>query len=252
MILVDSARGSNELKPLIIRCGISCDITSLDELGDACFEGNGPRGTIAVGVERKRLHDMLHCIDDARYNRQRIDMSHLYGKSFLMLEGYWKSHENGTLMEGYPQLVKVEGKWKEVVSWAECRYRSRSTLYSKLYNYLVSVSMSGVHVSYSRDIEHTALNIVSLYKWFRKKWQDHTSLIEPQKLAIPTMNYRPSLAHKWAYDLEGIGAKRSAIAGKQFKTGWALAHADEGEWLRIPGIGVKTARDIYKEIRGYK
>lgn len=242
MILVDRAQGSKELKSLIRAYGVMCDDTSLGELGDVCFEGHGPRGTIGIGIERKRLHDMLHCIDDARYNRQRVDMAQLYGKCFLMLEGHWKAHEDGTLMEGFNGGTK----------WAPCRYRSQTNQYSKLYNYLVSVSLSGVHVSYSRDINHTVFNTICLYRYFQKKWTDHTSLQEVQKLAIPAMMGRPSVTRKWATDLDGIGVKYSQEAERLFKFPLALALGEVEEWLSIPGLGYKTASDIVKEIRGWK
>lgn len=242
MILVDTAIGSKELKSLIIGNGVKCDAVPL-QFGDAAFEGNGDDGTIGIGVERKRLHDMLNCIDDSRYSaHQRVGMAKMYRKSILMLEGHWKAREDGILMEGFDGGTK----------WTPCKYRSQSVMYSKLYRYLLSIALSGVIITYTRDINHTAFNICEIFHYFQKQWRNHTSLLEVQKLNIPALSGKPTLTRRWASDLEGVGVKFSIEAERMFKTPINLAHSDETEWLRIPGIGVRTAQDIVKEINGWK
>lgn len=240
MIEVAREKGSKELLPYITRIGVQAELSGL-QFGDFAFEGKGPKGSILIGVERKTLHDMLHCIDDSRYSaHQRPGMLAMYQKSYLILEGYWKPHENGTLMEGF------EGGTK----WGACKYRSSHVLYSKLYRYLLSVSLSGVIVIYSRDIYHTAYNICECFHYFQKPWDKHTSLIEVQKLAIPDLRKKPSLVRRWASDLEGVGVIHSLAAERLFRTPLQLAQSDEMDWLRIPGIGVPTAQKIIKEIHG--
>lgn len=246
MILLDSRVGSRELAPLLKRMGVQVELTELP-FGDAAFDGNGPSGPMSIGLERKALHDMLSCIDDARYTGfQRVGMAQLYAASFLIIEGIWRPHDpDGTLMEGY---VTKDGK----SSWGECRYRSQRVMYHKLRRYLFSVSLSGVHVIYTRDLVHTAQDICEAYHYFRKPWKDHTSLLELQKLAIPTLNGRPSLTRKWANDLEDVGTTLSARAEQHFKTPIALATADEQQWVQIDGIGATKAERIVRSIRGNK
>lgn len=223
--------------------GVAAEASDLP-FGDAAFEGKGPDGPIAVGIERKSLHDMLNCIDDARYTgHQRIGMKQLYTVSVLLIEGHWKPHEpQGLMMEGFSGGI----------SWGYCRYRSQRVMYSKLYRYLISVALSGVIVTYSRDLFHTAYNIHEWFHYFQKPWDRHTSLMELQVLNIPTLRAKPTLVRKWANDLEGIGTKLSLDAERLFKKPITLAQADESEWLRIPGVGVKTAQQIVREIWGNK
>src|SRR5512140_926633 len=141
MIIVDSRIGSKELCPIIRRLGVPCELTQL-EYGDAAMEGNGKGGKVVIGIERKTLHDMLHCIDDARYaSHQRPGMARMYDVSILLIEGTWRPHENGLLMELF-----------RGTQWGECRYRSSRVMYSKLYRYLLSVALSGVIITYTRDI----------------------------------------------------------------------------------------------------
>lgn len=221
--------------------GLTCEASDLS-YGDAAFEGHGPEGDISIGIERKALHDMLTCIDDGRYTgHQRIGMKQMYTVSVLMVEGYWKPHDGtGHLMEGFSGGI----------SWGYCKQRSQRVMYHKLYRYLVSVAMSGVIVSYSRDVFHTAFNIAEWFHYFQKPWRAHTALQEMQRVNIPTMRNKPTLVRKWASDLEGIGTKLSLDAERLFKKPITLATADEGEWLRIPGVGVRTAQQIVREIWG--
>lgn len=246
MILVDPRVGSGnaerggDLLPYILALKVKAEKSQLP-YGDACFEGNSSRGTITIGIERKRLSDILNCIDDARYaGHQKVGMRGMYGCSILIIEGVWKPDTaTGYLMECVASLT-----------WRPFKYRSQYTRYAKLFRFLLSVQLSGVPVIITRDIEHTAYNIVECYHYFQKKWDDHTSLLEVQKLAIPEMNGKPSLVRRWACDIEGIGVKMSQDAEKLFKTPIQLAQADEQDWLRIPRLGVGTAQDIVRQIWG--
>lgn len=225
----------------ITSSGIKCE-TEILSYGDFCFEGNGPKGKLSVGIEYKTLHGMLQDIDDSRYVQQRTGMAQMYDKSFLIVEGHWKPHEQGFLMEGF----------NSGTSWGFCKYRTSRVMYAKLYRYLLSVSMSGVVVIYSRDLQQTAYNICECFHYFQKPWDQHTALLDTRKLAIPTLNGRPSLVRLWASDITDVGVKISIEAERLFKTGFALANSDESAWMRLPRVGAKTAMQIIREIRGIK
>lgn len=239
MILVDAATGSKELQPLIRGMGVVCDKVALS-YADACFEGNGPNGHISVGVERKTLHDMLNCIDDSRYvSHQRIGMKNMYDVSILIIEGYWKPHENGMLMES-----------RDGQSWWVCRPHGKPVMYSKLRRYLISVRYSGVAVNFTRNIWHTAYDICEEFNYHQKPWNKHTSLKEIQKLAIPQLNAKPSLVHRWANALEGSGIVLNEGAVRRFKKPIQLANADETEWIEA-GASVAKAQSIVRQIHGF-
>ncbi len=241
MILVDSRVGSRELLPLIKQLGVKAELSEL-EYGDFCCNGNGPKGQICIGIERKTLSDILQCIDDARYAAyQRPGMARMYDKSILMIEGSWRPREDGILMELFRGL-----------KWGECRYRSQRVMYSKLYRYLLSMTMGGVIITYSRDMEHTAFNVCEIFHYFSKKWEDHTSLIELQTLNIPDMRGKPTLVRKWAAQITGVGVKLSQEAETYFKKPLVLANSSESDWIKLPQVGAKTAMQIIREIRGVK
>lgn len=244
MILVDRRTGSKELFPIIKSLGIPCELSDL-EFGDIAFEGNTSSGRELIGVERKTLSDMLHCIDDARYSaHQKVGMAQMYRMSILMLEGLWA---RGTP----PFLDGVLITSDDSNRWYPLRYRSQKVMYSKLYRYLLSVSLSGVVTTLSRNIHHTACNVVECYHYFQKRWQDHTSLLETQKLNIPELRGKPTLCRRWAADLTDVGVKFSMEAERMFRTPIRLAKADELEWMAIKGVGATTAQRIIREINGW-
>lgn len=239
MILVDSRIGSAEVAPYITRNRVPVEKVTL-EYGDFAIEGNGKNGKINIGIERKTLHDCLHCIDDARYTaHQRPGMLGLYDQSFLIVEGCWKPHEDGTLMEGF----------KGGSFWGQCKYRSNRVMYSKLRRFLFSVSLSGVVVIYSRDITQTAYDLCEMFHYFSKPWSAHKSLLETQTILLPSLTGKPSLVRKIAAQITDVGATLSMEAEKQFRNAYTLINADEIDWMRIPKIGVKTAQQIVREIR---
>lgn len=240
MISVDFNKGSIELLPMILKLGVRAEREKLPS-ADFCFEGNGPNGVITVGIERKTLADMLACIEDARYNRQRIDMKGLYDICVLMVEGHWKPHEDGFLMEGYDKGI----------SYGYARHRSQRTMFSMLYRYLISVASTGVIICYPGSPWECAYEVVEWFRHWNKPFHEHRSMREIQKVSVPTMSFRPSLTRKWAQDCSQVGLELGERAERHFKKPINLAQADEGEWLRIPGVGVKTAQQIVKEIRGW-
>jgi ERCC4-type nuclease len=239
MILVDPRIGSRELLSTIRQQNVPAELADL-AYGDCCFEGKWLGRNISIGVERKRLHDMLHCIDDARYSAHQLPgMNMLYEKSILIVEGAWKPHEDGTLMEGFPNG-----------SWGPCRYRSRPVLYAKLRRYLLSVSLSGVTVTFSRNLLQTAIDVCEMYHYFQK--DKHTALLQTQKLNLPSLNGKPSLTKRWAAEIDDIGVELSDRAEQLFGTPIALAEASVVDWQSLKGIGYPTASRIVKQIQGVR
>lgn len=247
MISVSRDRGYQEFRNIIRRIGIPCDDYPLSVMpfGDACFSGNGPDGPITVGIERKKLPDLLQCIDDARLSaHQMVGMRDNYQKCYLIVEGVWKPHENGLLMEGY-----ISGQNK--LSWGPHRYRSQSVMYSKLRRYLFSVSHAGFDVIFTRDIFQSCYDICEAYHYWSKDYSKHTSMVELQKHAIPTLNGKPKLVREWAFAIEGVGVKHSEAAQRLFGTPIRLANSDEEDWMKLDGVGVATAQRIVREINGW-
>ena len=244
MIYVAHEQGSAELIPTLRQIAgpaVSIEKAKLPA-ADFCFEGNGPQGPVSVGIERKTLHDMLNCIEDARYADQRRRMTQLYNINVLMVEGHWRPHEpNGFLMEGF----------NNGMGWGYAKFRSNRTMYSMLYRYLIGVASTGVHVCYTRSTWQCCYDVLEWYHYWNKPFHEHRSQREIKKVSIPVLDFKPKLVRKWANDISDVGLVLSEAAQRHFRTPIKLATADEMEWLKIPGIGVPTARKIVKEINGW-
>lgn len=254
MILIDPRDGNKKktdsaTSQLLLRYfrsfGLTADTCLLDS-ADIMFEGNGPKGRCGIGIERKSLHDMLNCIDTGRYAEQARRMRLQYGVSILIVEGCWKSHEDGWLMEGW---MRTDGR----VSWGYCRPGGKPVMFNKLNNYLLSVAHSGVTVTCASDLFQLACQVREAYFYYQKKWRDHTSMkaLMPAN-AVTATDLDTPLVRRWAADIDSIGVKRMFEAQRIFKKPIRLANSDEMDWLRIEGIGVPTARRIIKQINGWE
>lgn len=243
MIYVDQNVGSRELLPLIRSTGEKAELMALP-FGDFMFEGKGPEGDISIGIERKALHDMMQCINDHRFSgHQMPGMKSLYHIRILIVEGQWRPHEpTGVLMEGH----------RGGSIWGQFRGRHGKTMYAALQNYLLSVSLSGFIVIRTTSTWETASVVVATYHYFQKTWDKHTSLQELHQVAVPSLFGPPSLARVWAASLPGVGTKLSELVIRRFRTGLAIAEADEDEWLEVPGIGPTLAKKIFRAIRGVR
>lgn len=254
MILVDFRKGPNkgstDFRPMLNKLGLKAQTANL-EFGDFAFEGNGPKGPMLIGIERKSLHDMLSCIDDSRFSaHQRVGMLKMYKVSILILEGVWKPHdETGMLMEGFERRIETKLGMRWEMAWAPCKPGGRSVEYAKLRRYLFSMMLGGVYVDYTRNQQQTAYDVHEWYHYFQKPWRKHKSLLEMQKLALPSLTGPPSVVRQWANALDGIGAEKSDAAARIFKTPFDLAYSDEDDWMQIPGVAMPTAERIIKTIR---
>lgn len=238
MIYVDPRVGSGELTAPLMRLGVPVERTPLG-FGDVCFSGNGPRGEIAIGVERKKLHDILDCIETARFaSHQLPGLVQTYNRVFLLVEGEWACHDREDIL-----IEKYSG------SWGVSKYRNRPVKYSKLYRYLTGISLTGVAVTQSRDMTHTARNIFDIYQYFQKRWESHTSLAECQVLPLSGISGKATLAKEWAARLPGVGTKKAGAADMKFQTGYGIATATVEDWMELDGIGEKTAKEIVRKIR---
>ncbi len=168
-------------------------------------------------------------------------MKLMYQLNFLAVEGMYKPHDNdGYLMEGF----------RGGAAWAGCKYRQQFPRYDKLFNYLLSVAMSGVIITCSRDMYMTAFNICCLYDYFQKPWDRHTSMEEIEKLPMWEVGGRSSLVKRWAAQFDGVGVRLATEAEQTFVSGKHMGLSNVEDWAGIKGIGRNTAVRIVKEIRG--
>ncbi len=232
MILVDRRVGSAELLPIIRSLGIKAELDTL-EFGDVTFEINTADGRALVGIERKKVSDLLNCINDGRYaGFQQPGMGQLFAYRILIVEGIFKPSPQGYLM------VMRGNFWAHPTGYP--------VMYDKLFSWLTSVALVAgtTYIRSSTDWE-TAYQICCMYKWGQKEWADHTSQFEVNRIVFPAI-LKPTFERTVASCIDGIGIKLAAQAEKHFVTVPRMVNSDEQGWMAI--VGSKKASKIVKQI----
>jgi ERCC4-type nuclease len=259
MIFVDRREGSVDLAPLFKTKAI---ITTM-EFGDVAFSGNNNDESISIGVERKRINDLISSISTGRLSGHQLPgMIKTYDRSYLIVEGVWK----GDRRTGELLVSRDYGK-----SFRSLHMGMRKWSASAIYNYLTSVeTFIGVPCRLTRDARDTALTIEILYGW----WQNihrHTSHIMAHKRVnhdkpttkicslspdvvqnATTLKGVNKQVRMFALQLPHIDTKKSIDIAKHFKCVADMFKATGDEWLSIEGIGKATMNSIMEVLHNNK
>ena len=213
--------------------------------GDYAFFGNGPDGEITVGVEVKKLHDMLGSERSGRIACQIASMVEEYQICCLIIEGIFRPGETG-LIETF-----TRGGWGTLnlstVKQREERTRKNDfRYYGELDNYETSLEMRrNVMVKETSSRGHTAWRIANLYHYFQKPWDAH-SAVEQVKIQSGLITKRASHLRMMAAQLPGIGWGRAGKVEKYFGSITGMVNSSLEQWLEIEGIGKKTAEGVLR------
>lgn len=200
------------------------------EFGDLMFIGNGPEGEVTVGIEFKKIRDLLQSIRTGRYQGHQLLGMQSYDFRYLLVEGDYRSNEQGlvTLRAGHSVWKPAPGRMAS----------------AELDKTLIGLPLrAGTLVWRTGNRADTVAWITHLYRnWTDKPWDAHTShvaIYRPPTL-VPISDYRTTVS-----TFPGIGVKTSKLVERHFsgnlrKTVTAPIH----EWGRIEGIGLKTAERI--------
>ncbi len=240
MIRLDDRRGSGKLERHFTSYGIRVVKMRL-EFGDFDFLGNGPRGVCAVVIERKTIGDLINSMKDRRLSGHQLPgIGEGYDYAYLIVEGTWRPGPDGAV-----EVPSGKG------------WRSEGVHYRAVDNYLDGLMLrAGVGVWRTYNELETVAAVVDRYRgWNDKKWHDHHAHDQVYAPATPSDGRRVllrrrevSLCEKWAMQLKGVDRKARAVA-EYFRSGQAMANADEVAWQSIKGIGEKVAERSVWEIR---
>lgn len=214
--------------------------------GDAAFDGHGPKGTVAVGVEIKKLGDILTCVTDQRYSGHQLPgMVASYDICYLVIEGDWGCGPKGEIVE-----TLHRGNFK-------LTHPSKTRLtFSEFTKWLHTLEVrAGQYVMMTGSRERTAALLVDLAAWWAKPWAQHSAHLafEPKLwLKDSALLIRPGFASQVAKELPGVGWEKSKAVVERFKTVQRMVEATEEEWRQVPGIGPTLASRIWRAWRGIK
>lgn len=241
---IDPRAGSGDLHPLLIRRGVKGAELATLTYGDISITGNGPEGCpVAVGVEIKKLPDLVQCIDNGRFvGHQLPGMLECYDQIWLLVEGIWREDSQGTVS------CPRGATWKPLI--AGTGHFSASALNG----FLLTVQIKlGVRVMFTGTRQQTVDWLYQLNRWWTgKEYEDHRAHLAFDNSAALTLVSRPSLVRRMAKELPGIGWGRSAAVARRFPSVFEMCMADEPEWAAIDGIGKITAKRVTEAINGSK
>lgn len=240
MILVDyredsKVKGSRGLWDDLKHTNLPIEKAHLDG-GDLMFIGNGPDGEVSVGVEFKKIRDLLQSIRTSRLQGHQFHKLADYEFRYLLVEGEWRHNESG--------MVTLRGKFGQ---WAPAPGRFSA---SELDKTLIGFPLrAGVYVWPVATRKDSILWLESLYRDFTDKpWDDHTShtgIHRPAPL-VPISGFRQAVT-----TFPRIGIKTSLTVEKHFKGSLRRAVAARPkEWEKIEGIGKESAERIDSFLEG--
>jgi len=196
-------------------------------------EGWHPEGgPLRFCGDRKKVPDLLACIDDGRHlNQVRNAYAAGFTRQALIIEG--------SIREGPDGHVKQRKGARET-----------ETTYKRLKAYLYQIHyMMNVQVIFTRNLKETIREIYYLWDMFHTAPDDHDSL---RKFYVPPMSpvmLRPSLIRRMAKELNYIEWERSLAVEQTFGTVQEMGNASKEDWKNIFGFGEVIAHSAVTELQ---
>ena len=237
MILLDRRIGSSDLYQPLRAFGLPVELTTLD-VGDVAWIGRGLEDApVPVGVEIKRIGDLLSSILSGRLSGHQLpQMVKQYVHTYLLIEGRYRVGEEGII------------EMRNGSVWMPHQGTARHPFtYRELEAFLTTLEIrAGVHLRRTVDRPETAALVHALYRWWTSKpLEDHGShLAMHSAMRDSNLIYKPTLKRRVAAELPGVGVERSGAVADHFPSVKAMVEAEVKEWETIPGIGKTLARKI--------
>ena len=234
---VDTRAGSKDYIEPLRRRGVTVE-TAMLEAGDMEIMGKGPDGPIMIGVEHKKIPDLIQCIRNGRFADQLRKMREYYGVSWLLLEGRM-SVRRGKLH------IRKGNVWKEFQG---------DTSLPEIFGYLSTVCHAGgILLMRTEDKTESVEWLRSLNNWWTlKKWEQHRAHLDfyrPEQIGGNPL-LQPTLVQKVASMLPGLGIARAFAVSQRFETVKEMLDATPEEWLTVEGVGKKGASNVVHAIEG--
>jgi ERCC4-type nuclease len=206
--------------------------------GDAAVLGHGD---MMLGVERKRVGDLLRVIADGRFISEQLPgLVNTYSRVYLLVEGEWTTRSDGALL-----IRNARGQWEQPL-WG----RQDGWRYAEVTRWLVSLEEgAGIRVARTSSPLESAVWLENLEAEFLKAPEKRRALQGIYYPPIPSL-ISPSLVRRFAALLPGIGPGKSLPVADHFKNVFEAVNAPMKSWLEIPGVGGTIAKKVHDAIRG--
>lgn len=244
MLLIDDRAGSNELIPLL--AGDDTCVCRLDS-GDIAIPGNGPAGDIMVGVEIKKVPDLLSSESTGRLAATQVPrLLQDYNEVWLLIIGQFRPGTSGDLQ------VERNGRWSGY------RLGNRDAPYSYLGGFLVELNAMGVSYDKVGTNREAAYWIRTLEHFWSKPWDKHKAMKKFDRSDKPVMvgnpndpDYRRRLQiAEAAKAFPGMGWDRAWKMADKFTTPYEFITATPAQYAEVDGVGKVLADQLWRAIHG--
>lgn len=218
--------------------------------GDFCFAGEGPKGNCLIGIERKRIKDMLSSLRTGRLAGEQIPklLNH-YDYTFLVLEGGFRTNRYSGL---------IEDRFGR--DYSPLLIGNSNFLGLELESALTSI-LAATPIRYlrTRDEHETVEWLVSLNHAFSKPWDRQlakiTAIHQPEQYATVG---KASTLRRFAYILEKIGWEKSGTIEQNFRSVWDMLSTKPNcecirpakDFEKLPGFGKTLAKRVWDQAHG--
>ena len=218
--------------------------------GDFYFPGEGPKGPCLVGIERKRIKDMLSSLRTGRLIGEQIPklFTH-YDYTILILEGTFRTNWHSGLLED-----------KYGRDYSPVLVGSTNFLGLELESAIASL-LAATPIRYirTRTPKETVEWIVSLNHAFSKPWDQQlakvTAIHQPEQYATVG---KASTVRRLSYALSGLGWEKSGAIEQNFGSFWDVMSTNPNcpcirpakDYTRLPGFGKVLSQRVWDQLHG--
>lgn len=263
MIHIDDRTGSAELWPLfqlhrlgrgnqLGESGVPSTLARLPS-ADFCFTGNGPKGPVMVGIERKSIRhrrrddnrqfrDVVSSITTGRLSGEQVPkLLEYYEFAYIIVEGIIRTNPHSGVLE-----ERARGTWETVLSG------NQPFMASRLWNTLESITWNApIRIIHTSSQEQTVEEVYRLHQYFNaKEWERHHGHIgihvSPESVSLT----KASTVRRVAYALAGVGWEKSAAVDARFKSVADMVEAGPMEWAKLDGFGKVLSKRVVEELHG--
>lgn len=217
--------------------------------GDFCFAGNGPDGDCLIGVERKRIKDMLSSIRLGRLSEQLERMVRHYEYPFLILEGTFRTNwYTGLLEEKYGRDYSAVQVGKSTFLGLE--------LESAISSFLAATPVRYIRTRSERE---TVEWLVSLNHAFSKPWDQQIAKVTAIHTPLQYASVgKASTVRRVTNALSGLGWEKSGTLEQNYGSVWDLMSTDPDcscirpakDYERLPGFGPVMSKKVWNQLHG--
>lgn len=258
MIYVDDRTGSIEMATHFQshRTRPPISITRLPA-ADFAFQGDGPDGPCMIGVERKRIKDMLSSIRTGRFSGEQLPkLLDNYEFAYLIVEGWVRTNYQTGILEAW---------WGKHWSPVHLGSQRDPFLALELDSFLATVEIrTSIKVHHTMNEQATVEDVVNLHAYFTKPWEKHHAHIALHTPPEHATIGKASTTRRVAAALGGVGWTRSAAvtaypdiycpAQMVCKDHRACIEAGMDrrpkDWAKVDGFGKVLSQKVWKEWHG--